>query len=83
MAFQSIWYFTDLPEDIVNILDKDLSDNFDFTMDESKLMGNHIRKDKRNSDNAWISSDHWISGFLWHYVNKANQENFLYDLNHI
>ena len=83
MAFQSIWYFTDLPEDIVNILDKDLADNFDFTMDESKLMGQQVRKDKRNSDNAWISSDHWIAGFLWHYVNKANQENFLYDLTHI
>tara|TARA_Y200000002_G_C22597437_1_gene627986 strand:+ start:105 stop:740 length:636 start_codon:yes stop_codon:yes gene_type:complete len=83
MAFQSIWYFTDLPEDIVNILDKDLADNFDFTMDESKLMGQQVRKEKRNSDNAWISSDHWISGFLWHYVNKANQENFLYDLTHI
>ena len=83
MAFQSIWYYTDLPEDIVDILDKDLADNFDLTMNESKLMGDNIRKDKRNSDNAWISTDHWISGFLWHYVNKANQDNFLYDLTHI
>ena len=24
MAYQTIWYFTELPEDIVDILDKDL-----------------------------------------------------------
>ena len=83
MAFQSIWYFTDLPEDIVNILDKDLADNFDFTMGDSKLLEEQINKKIRNSQNAWISSEHWIAGFLWHYVNKANRDNFLYDLTHI
>ena len=83
MASQSIWYFTDLPVEVINILDKDLLDNFDFTMDESKLINNSVWKEKRNSENAWISSNHWIAGFLWHYVNKANQNNFLYDLTHI
>jgi len=80
MAFQSVWYYTDLPEDIVKILDKDLVENFDSQMGDSKLLGDAINKDKRNSENTWISSDHWIAGFLWHYVNKANQTNFLYDL---
>ena len=32
MAYQSIWYFTDLPKDVVEILDKDLYDNFDNQM---------------------------------------------------
>ena len=37
MAYQTIWYFTELPEDIVDILDKDLFNNFDHEMKDSKL----------------------------------------------
>ena len=29
MAFQSVWYYSDLPEDIVDILDRDLTETFD------------------------------------------------------
>ena len=83
MAYQTIWYFTELPEDIVDILDKDLFNNFDHEMKDSKLHGDALNKEKRNSKNAWISTNHWIAGFLWHYVCKANRENFLYDLTHI
>ncbi len=83
MAYQSIWYFTNLPEDVVEILDKDLYNNFDHQMQDSKLHGDALNKDKRNSKNTWISTDHWISGFLWHYVQKANRDNFLYDLSYI
>ena len=83
MAYQSIWYFTNLPEDVVEILDKDLYNNFDHQMQDSKLHGDAVNKEKRNSKNTWISTDHWIAGFLWHYVQKANRVNFLYDLSHI
>ena len=83
MAYQSIWYFTNLPEDVVEILDKDLYNNFDHQMQDSKLHGDALNKEKRNSKNTWISTDHWIAGFLWHYVQKANRVNFLYDLSHI
>ena len=83
MAYQSIWYFTDLPKDVVEILDKDLYDNFNNQMQDSKLHGDALDKVKRNSKNTWIPTTHWISGFLWHYVQKANRENFLYDLSHI
>ena len=34
----------------------------------------------RNSKHTWVSSSHWTGGFLWHYVERANRENFLYDL---
>ena len=76
MAYQSIWYFTGLPEDIVDILDRDLYNNFDNEMKDSKLHGDELNKDIRKSKNAWISTNHWIAGFLWHYVCKANRENF-------
>lgn len=80
MAYQSVFYFTDLPRDVIKILDRELIEKFDKEMGDSRLLGDAVNKDKRNSENTWISSDHWIAGFLWHYVNKANQTNFLYDL---
>ena len=83
MAYQSIWYYTGLPKDIVNILDDYVSEKFDSEMSDSELIRRHKDKNKRNSENAWINTNHWIAGFLWHYVNKANRENFLYDLTNI
>ena len=83
MAYQSIWYYTGLPKDIVNILDDYVSEKFDSEMKDSELIGRHKDKNKRNSENAWIDTNHWIAGFIWHYVNKANRENFRYDLTNI
>jgi len=83
MAYQSIWTFTDLPKKIIDILDEDIVKNFDSKMSDSKLRGEKINKDIRNSENTWISSDHWICGFIWHYVMKANLSNFKYDINAI
>lgn len=83
MAYQSIWYFTELPDDVVNSIEKDLSLNFDSHLGDSKLGSGILNKEKRNSRNAWIPTHHWISGFLWHYVQRANRENFLYDLRNI
>lgn len=80
MAFQSIWYYTDLPKDVVDIIERDLTEKFDGQMVESKLYGDVSNSDKRNSQNAWIPTTHWVSGFIWHYVERANRENFLYDL---
>jgi PKHD-type hydroxylase len=80
LAFQSVWYYSDIPEDIVEVIEKDLSINFDSQMGDSKLMGDALNKDKRNSQNAWVPSSHWLGGFMWHYITRANRENFLYDL---
>ena len=83
MAYQSIWYFTNLPKDIVEILEKDLEKSFDGKLKPSVLGGDHINENIRNSKNSWIPTNHWIGGFIWHYVQKANRTNFLYDLSHI
>lgn len=80
MAFQSIWYFTNVPKEIVDILENDLTANFEGGMSDSKLAGDVLNKEKRNSQNTWIPTTHWIGGFLWHYIERANRENFLYDL---
>jgi PKHD-type hydroxylase len=80
MAFQSVWYFTDLPDDVVDIVERDLVDTFEGDMADSKLHGDALNKDKRSSKNAWVPTHHWIGGFMWHYIQRANRENFLYDL---
>ena len=83
MAFQSVWYYSDLPEEVVNIIEKDLSVKFDSEMGDSRLMGDALNKDKRNSKNAWVPTTNWVGGFVWHYIERANRENFLYDLRNI
>ena len=83
MAYQSIWYMTDLPEKIVDIIEEDLAEKFDPQMADSKLYGDNLNKEKRNSQNAWIPTTHWGGGFIWHYIQRANRENFHYDIRNI
>ena len=39
MAYQSIWYFTDLPEKVIDLIEEDLTETFDPQMQDSKLYG--------------------------------------------
>ena len=82
MALQSVWFFTGLPSDIINSLEKDLEKHFD-DMGDSKLINNVLDEDIRKSKNTWIQTTHWITGWLWHYVQAANRNNFLYDISFI
>ena len=79
MANLVSWNFTDLPTDIIEILEKDIK-QFDPTVKQSGLLGEKIDLQIRNSQNSWISTSHWIGGWLWYYVSKSNRENFLYDI---
>ena len=82
MALQSVWFFTGLPSDIINSLEKDLEKHFD-DMGDSKLINDVLDEDIRKSKNTWIPTTHWITGWLWHYVQVANRNNFLYDISFI
>ena len=75
MAYQSIYFFTDLPVEIIEIVHKDLEQHYDEQMKDSRLHGDLLNKEKRNSKNTWIPTHHWIAGWLWHYVQKANKTN--------
>jgi len=48
MAYQSIWYYTDIPEDIVDIIERDVSKTFDQQMGDSRLHADALNKEKRN-----------------------------------
>ncbi len=83
MAYQSIWYMTNLPEKVVEVICEDLNNNFGNQMNDSLLSGDSLNKDKRSSKNSWIPTTHWVGGFVWHYIERANRENFLYDIRNI
>jgi predicted 2-oxoglutarate/Fe(II)-dependent dioxygenase YbiX len=83
MAFQSVWYFSDLPQKIVETIEEDLTNTFQDQMGDSRLMGDALNRDKRNSKNAWVPTHHWTAGLVWHYVERANRENFLYNIRNI
>jgi len=83
LALQSVWYETQIPPELVDILERDTIENFENQMGDSRLYGDSLNRDKRNSQNAWIPTTHWIGGFIWHYVQRANRENFLYDIRNI
>ena len=65
MALQSVWFFTGLPSDIINSLEKDLENHFDDEMGDSKLINDVLNKNIRKSKNTWIPTHHWITGWLW------------------
>ena len=52
MAYQSVWYYTDLPEKVVDLIEEDIAEKFDGDMGDSKLHGDSLNKEKRNSQNA-------------------------------
>lgn len=79
MAFQTLWYFSGLPQKVIESIEEDLQ-VFDTQMQDSILTGNVIDKNIRNSKNSWIPTSHWVAGLAWHYVERANRENFLYDI---
>ena len=60
MAYKSTWYFTDLPEKVVDIIAEDLTEKFDAQMADSRLQGDALNKEKRNSQNAWNPTHHWV-----------------------
>lgn len=83
MAYQAVWYYTNIPQKIIDTIEEDLAENFDNNLEPSKVYDGGVNKEKRNSRNSWIPTTHWVAGFVWHYVQRANRENFLYDLSHI
>ena len=45
MAYQSIWYFTDLPDKVIDLIEDDLTEKFDPQMADSKLHGDALNKE--------------------------------------
>ena len=79
MANLVCWNFTELPSEVIDILERDIK-KFDYSLKQSEVIGSDVDLQIRNSGNTWISTSNWIGGWLWYYVSKMNRENFLYDI---
>lgn len=82
MANLAQWYITDLPTELVDIVERDLA-KFDEQSHDSEIMGGQVDKVIRNSKTFWVPTSHWLGGFIWYYIAKANRENFCYDITEI
>ena len=87
MAHTACWVQTQLPIEMVDILVKDIkrieADNFLIDSEVMEGETGNINKEIRYSKNSWIPATHWIGGLLMHYVERVNEENFLYDISSI
>ena len=78
MSMDSLWYFTQMPPELITLVEKDLQ-QFDSNLKTAQTAsGVDLRK--RDSQTTWINSSHWVAGLCFHYVLLANRENFLYDI---
>ncbi len=78
MSMDSLWYFTQMPPELITLVEKDLQ-QFDSNLKTAYTQGGVDLK-KRDSKTTWINSSHWVAGLCFHYVLLANRENFLYDI---
>ena len=84
MATQSLWISTKIPDELVTIIENDLSEKYDDQLVQGMVTGrNNPEKIIRDSKVSWVPQNHWIGGFLMSYVNMANHDNFMYDLDYI
>jgi PKHD-type hydroxylase len=82
MALTALWYETQLPKSITTEI-VNTSAKFDSELKSSTIKESSRNSFIKNCKNAWIPDDNWIEAFIWYYVDKANRENFLYDITEI
>lgn len=84
MANQSVWHSTCIDESVLEKLLHQLS------RAENQLIpatvwdnegGASFDYRKRNCEVGWISTSHWIAPLIWYYIERANRENFRFDIN--
>lgn len=79
MAFQSIWYNTNMPPELVDLVMREIKP-LEEALEPSKLYGGGYNEEKRKSKNAWVTCNSWVGGFCMSYIERANRENFHYDI---
>jgi PKHD-type hydroxylase len=86
MANQSVWFGTRLSEEVLDILNADIAKGVDDKVLGEAAVGatqssaGEVNKEIRDTKVAWMPTSHWIAPFLMYYVDRANRENFRYDI---
>lgn len=82
MAYQTIWYKSRIPKQLLELAEGDLKQYFEEEFKTSLISMGQEAESIRKSTNAWVPSPYWFSSLVWSYVDRANRENFCYDLTH-
>lgn len=80
-SYQSVWYYTELPSDIINIITSDLKKYESETFLAAVGDNGKVSTDKRNSNVFFIPPHNWLIGFCYNYILHANNTNFRLDIN--
>ena len=66
MSMEAMWYFTQMPSELITLVEKDLQ-QFDSNLNTAQTAGG-VDLRKRDSKTTWINSSHWVAGLCFHYV---------------
>lgn len=87
-TFQSVWYHTQLPADMVDIIQKDIKSSQIDSITSQATVGTNVNdglgevnQTRRDSKVAFTAPFNWLTSFCQSYINEANQRNFRYDIN--
>ena len=78
MANNALWYKTLMPKKLIDIVREDIDDATKDLKGAKVFSG--VQHSIRDSRVDWLPSYHWIVGLCYHYVLRANRDNFLYDI---
>ena len=78
--YDAISYQSKLPNSIINEIEQSIKDSI---LEEAKvgtIINSIQNKSIRKNKVSFIPATSWIASFCHYYVNRANQENFQYNL---
>lgn len=79
MASTIYWFQTKLPKVVINEAFNQLLEYDDDTTD-GLIDGDDLNKKIRDSKVYFLPSSNWLGGLIWHYIDRANRKNFMYDI---
>jgi len=84
MAFTYYYFETDIPKEVIDSIEKEFTDENSFQLGSIGFgPAGRIDTNIRNSHVKFKPQSHWIAGFIWNYVQLANNANFKYDITEI
>lgn len=75
------WFDTKLPPEMVDLIEREFKAP---SLEQSELsQQGFVDTRVRDSYQEWVQSSTWYGGLIWYYINRANRENFRYDITDI
>jgi PKHD-type hydroxylase len=79
MANTIYWFQTKLPKIMINEALNQLV-TFENEAVDGLIDGDDLNKTIRDSKVFFLDASNWLGGFIWYYIQQANNNNFRYDI---